>query len=78
MKTTRAAFCSWWAGRLSVVSPTPHLVWWSSVREGGWAEEEVAFAVAKGFEPVGLGPRTLRTETAALAATAILEWLSQP
>jgi len=46
--------------------------------EGGWAEEEVAYAVAKGFEPVGLGPRTLRTETAALAATAILEWLSQP
>ena len=45
--------------------------------EGGWAEEELAAALAKGFEPVGLGPRTLRTETAALAATAILEWLSQ-
>lgn len=45
--------------------------------EGGWTEEELAYALAKGFEPVGLGPRTLRTETAALAATAILEWLSQ-
>ena len=46
--------------------------------EGGWEEEELASATAKGFELVGLGPRTLRTETAALSATAILEWLSQP
>ena len=45
--------------------------------EGGWSERELASALAKGFQPVGLGPRTLRTETAALAATAILEWLSQ-
>ena len=45
--------------------------------EGGWTEEERTSALAQGFEPVGLGPRTLRTETAALAATAILEWLAQ-
>ncbi len=43
--------------------------------EGGWTAEEIAAALAKGFAPVGLGPRTLRTETAALAAAAILEWL---
>jgi len=43
--------------------------------EGGWTAEEIAAAVAKGFAPVGLGPRTLRTETAALAAAAVLEWL---
>jgi 16S rRNA (uracil1498-N3)-methyltransferase len=43
--------------------------------EGGWSEGEIAAAVAKGFRPVGLGPRTLRTETAALAVAAILGWL---
>jgi len=43
--------------------------------EGGWTTEETATAMAKGFRPVGLGPRTLRTETAALAAAAVLEWL---
>ena len=43
--------------------------------EGGWTAEEIAAEVAKGFQPVGLGPRTLRTETAALAAAAVLEWL---
>jgi 16S rRNA (uracil1498-N3)-methyltransferase len=43
--------------------------------EGGWTEEEVASALAKGFQPLGLGSRTLRTETAALAAVAVLEWL---
>jgi len=43
--------------------------------EGGWSDGEIAAAVANGFRPVGLGPRTLRTETAALAAAVILEWL---
>ena len=43
--------------------------------EGGWTKEEIAAAVTRGFQPVGLGPRTLRTETAALAATAVLQWL---
>ena len=44
--------------------------------EGGWAEEEVVRAREEGFYPVGLGGRTLRTETAAIAACAILhyEW----
>ncbi|MCO6452993.1 MAG: 16S rRNA (uracil(1498)-N(3))-methyltransferase [Caldilineales bacterium] len=35
--------------------------------EGGFAAEEVEFARAQGLTPVGLGPRVLRTETAALA-----------
>ena len=38
------------------------------------AEEEAAFAAA-GFTPVKLGPRVLRTETAALAALAALSAL---
>ncbi len=40
--------------------------------EGGWTEEEVVAALACGFEPVSLGSRVLRTETAGLAALAAL------
>ena len=38
--------------------------------EGGFTDEEVELAVEAGFEPVYLGPRRLRTETAAIAAAA--------
>lgn len=40
--------------------------------EGGFTVGEVEAARAAGFVPVGLGPRILRTETASLAALAIL------
>ena len=40
--------------------------------EGGFEEREVAEAVAAGCEAVSLGPRVLRTETAALAAAAAI------
>lgn len=40
--------------------------------EGGYDEDEVQFAVESGVQAVSLGPRTLRAETAALAAAAIL------
>lgn len=41
--------------------------------EGGFAEGEVAHAVSRRIEPVSLGPRILRAETAGfVAATAIL------
>jgi 16S rRNA (uracil1498-N3)-methyltransferase len=43
--------------------------------EGGLAPEEVAAALRAGFTAVRLGPRTLRTETAALAALAALSTL---
>lgn len=42
--------------------------------EGGFAPEEVAAAKACGFLPIGLGPRILRTETAAIVATVILQY----
>ena len=42
--------------------------------EGGFTVEEAASAQAAGFFAVGLGPRILRTETAALAALAILDF----
>lgn len=40
--------------------------------EGGFTEEEVALAREKGAVAVGLGPRILRTETAAVVASALI------
>jgi 16S rRNA (uracil1498-N3)-methyltransferase len=40
--------------------------------EGGFTDEEVAGGVAAGFRTVSLGPRRLRTETAAIVAAASL------
>jgi 16S rRNA (uracil1498-N3)-methyltransferase len=42
--------------------------------EGGWDVEEVEQAREEGFFSVGLGGRILRTETAAIAACAILQY----
>jgi 16S rRNA (uracil1498-N3)-methyltransferase len=41
--------------------------------EGGLADNEEALAIKAGFTPVQLGPRILRTETAAIAALAALQ-----
>ena len=43
--------------------------------EGGLSERERDLAVGRGFEGVSLGPRILRTETAALAALAAINAL---
>jgi 16S rRNA (uracil1498-N3)-methyltransferase len=43
--------------------------------EGGFTDTEVDLACERGFVPVRLGPRTLRTETAALAALAAMNTL---
>jgi 16S rRNA (uracil1498-N3)-methyltransferase len=43
--------------------------------ESGFAPEEVEAATASGFLPLSLGPRTLRTETAGLAALAAMQAL---
>jgi 16S rRNA (uracil1498-N3)-methyltransferase len=40
--------------------------------EGGWTEEEEILALEKGFEAVSLGKHVLRSETAALAALALI------
>ncbi|RUO75208.1 16S rRNA (uracil(1498)-N(3))-methyltransferase [Idiomarina seosinensis] len=42
--------------------------------EGGFTEHEVALASAQGFNPMRLGPRILRTETAALTALSIIQY----
>jgi len=43
--------------------------------EGGFDPREVAAAQAKGFEALALGPRVLRTETAAAAGLTLLQTL---
>ena len=43
--------------------------------EGGFTPAEAQAAQAGGFEPVSLGPRILRTETAPVAALAVLQAL---
>lgn len=40
--------------------------------EGGWNPFEIALLEAHGFQPVGMGPRTLRTDTACVALLAIV------
>ena len=42
--------------------------------EGGFTEEEVDLAKGKGFIPVKLGQRILRTETAAITLVGILQY----
>ncbi len=41
--------------------------------EGGLNEDEVQLAMTHGFTPLALGPRILRTETAAISALSILQ-----
>jgi 16S rRNA (uracil1498-N3)-methyltransferase len=40
--------------------------------EGGWNAFETELLAAHGFRPVGMGPRTLRTDTACVALLAIV------
>lgn len=42
--------------------------------ESGFTEDEVTVAETHGFVPVSLGPRRLRTETAAVAVTSIIRY----
>jgi len=40
--------------------------------EGGFSQEEIELALNKSIKPVSLGPRILRTETAAIAVCSIV------
>ena len=50
-------------------------VWLAIGPEGGFSETETDRILAKGFEAVALGPRILRTETAALTAVVSAQLL---
>ncbi|MBN1272524.1 MAG: 16S rRNA (uracil(1498)-N(3))-methyltransferase [Candidatus Aminicenantes bacterium] len=41
--------------------------------EGGWTNAEEKLILEKGYEPVGLGPRILRSETSAICCLAIID-----
>lgn len=43
--------------------------------EGGLSQEEIHYLTKNGFSSIKLGPRTLRTETAGIAALAMLQFL---
>ena len=43
--------------------------------EGGFSEKEILTARVAGFIPVGLGPRILRTETAAITVIAVMQYI---
>ncbi|HHW56227.1 MAG TPA: 16S rRNA (uracil(1498)-N(3))-methyltransferase [Clostridia bacterium] len=40
--------------------------------EGGFSQQEIELALKKGIKPVSLGPRILRTETAAIVVSSIV------
>jgi 16S rRNA (uracil1498-N3)-methyltransferase len=52
--------------------PRPPSVLLLAGPEGGFSENEIELAVQRGFTAIRLGPRILRTETAALAALAAM------
>ena len=43
--------------------------------EGGWSAPELHLAKERSLTVFGLGPRTMRTETAAIAAATLVQWL---
>jgi 16S rRNA (uracil1498-N3)-methyltransferase len=63
------------AARAANVSPTTSIALLIGP-EGGFSDEEAEAALAAGWQPVDLGPRILRIETAAVALTAwaVGEW----
>ncbi len=61
--------------RLNAIQPAPTSVCVLIGPEGGLSEQEVIQASHHGFRVVQLGPRILRTETAAVAISAALQTL---
>ena len=62
------------ACRLSELAPDPSITLLIGP-EGGLAEEEASAAQRAGYRPLRLGPRVLRTETAAVSALSALQAL---
>ena len=60
---------------LAAISAPPTKVCLLIGPEGGFSDNEYEDAEVVGFRPVAIGPRILRTETAAIAALAILQSL---
>ena len=54
----------------ALTTPLPSAGWVLSGPEGGFSPREEASAIAAGWQPLGLGPRVLRADTAPLVALA--------
>ena len=61
--------------RLADMAAAPSRVWLMAGPEGGLSAQEEAQSLDAGWQALGLGPRILRTETAALAAVAAMQTL---
>lgn len=59
--------------RLADIAAEPKRAWLMAGPEGGYSAREEAAALDAGWTPLKLGPRILRTETAALAAVAAIQ-----
>lgn len=57
------------------VSSAPDSVIATIGPEGGWHPQELTTAISHNFVPVHLGPRILRTETAAITGVALVQFL---
>jgi 16S rRNA (uracil1498-N3)-methyltransferase len=60
---------------LAKLEPQDEQICLLSGPEGGFSDAERAAAIAADFVPIRMGPRTLRTETAALAAITAIQTL---
>jgi len=58
---------------LKTIAPSDHHICLLVGPEGGFSDNEVILAQQSGFETINLGPRILRTETAAPAAITALQ-----
>lgn len=58
-----------WTRAVEAADPA-RAIWLAVGPEGGFTDEEIERAVAAGWHPVGLGPRILRIETAAIGLAA--------
>jgi 16S rRNA (uracil1498-N3)-methyltransferase len=60
---------------LPTTDKTPQTVSLLIGPEGGLSETEIDLSINKGFKPLTLGPRVLRTETAPLVAMSVVQYL---
>lgn len=63
------------SGRFADLAHGPRRIWLMAGPEGGFTDKEERHALDAGWTPLRLGPRILRTETAALAAVASIQTL---
>ncbi|MDD2834278.1 MAG: 16S rRNA (uracil(1498)-N(3))-methyltransferase [Methylotenera sp.] len=72
-KTTRILLNPVGAKKLTELTPESTAIQLLIGAEGGLSENEITLATSHGFQSILLGPRVLRTETAALAAISAMQ-----